>query len=270
MKTIIKLSIILVAMTLTSCNTTTGIKHETDLLILVDLTQGSTNMFHEIQSDIRQNFTVFMHYLGLGSEVEINGQRVVLLSLEPHQRFRMQVSPIWTGPFNPTSITAEIDHVMSMRSLQQARSGGNHMVLSLFNRLDYFKSVLAENQSQSSVIETILRGIAQLGSDDENLQSRRTIMLICSDLMEFSPTANFYNRIPTPQETWTIMNRIDPFILDAAKRRVATIGAPEVIINLQVSRPHRTTPLRIWWSTFFEELGITNVSFIDNLAQRPV
>ncbi|MCL2246201.1 MAG: hypothetical protein FWC10_03705 [Lentimicrobiaceae bacterium] len=242
--------ILAIAMMMTSCSY--EINRETELLVMIDITDASGELFRSIDEDLRTNFGRFLHNANLGR-------------IEEHERFKLMVTPIWTGPITISTASIEMPQAgMSLRAVEQARNP-LPLLLLMRDKLDYLETQLDANHFQSSILESILRSILQL-----NPQSERSVMLVNSDLMHRCQRISFYNRIPRPYEVRDVIANLDPVLLRSTQNHIRIGAVPEIVINLKQKRMERQRDLRLFYEAFFRELGINGrVYWVDNLTQNP-
>ena len=223
-----------------------------ELTFLVDITDEE--IFSQIRSDFEQSLPTFFQTTGLGK-------------IKALEKFTLAIAPInATGELRLTSKSISIPR--KGMSLQEERKLGNPQPLMsmLKQQLNAFDSIKTAHNEQSYIMDIVLKTIAQA-----NESAGRNVIVVLSDLLEYSPVHNMYKKIPTSnQEIEQLINNIDPIILRQAKIKLQLGCDPEVIVVFKQKAGSRNgRELKRFWTGFLNKIGITTVIFIDNFTQNP-
>jgi len=221
-----------------------------EMFMLVDITDPG--LFSQIVLDFEENLPTFFQTVGLGKIGEL-------------ERFTLKIAPI--GATQELVVkSASIAIPRKGLALQEQRRLSNPQILTALikqNLADY-GTLTAANNSASYIIDIVLKSISQ--SDDE---AERSVLVIQTDGMEFSPICNTYKKVPTTtQEIDALMNNIDVTTLNRAKQKVKTSKVEIVIVLKRSTGSRNVSELRNFWTELLNRVGITSLVFIDNFTQK--
>lgn len=221
----------------------------TELMFLVDVTDSL--IFKQIHADFSQNLSKFFQNTGLGK-------------IAAEEKFSLSVAPInSSGELKLSTASISIPRKGLSYNEEKKLSNPRPLLNMLNAKLIEFATISKNNQSQSSIIEIVLKAITQTTADE-------SFIVICTDLIEHSTIHSMYKSIPQASDVSKILAKVDPLLLSNAKNKVKGGGDLTVIIVLKkLPGSHDYNKLRGFWMAFFAEVGISNVKFIDNLSQNP-
>lgn len=227
----------------------------TECIFLLDITDNL--LFAEIKDDFNNNLPDFFAYTNLGRIKEL-------------ESFRLSVCPIGSGGvLSLKSQTIAIPRKGMPINEVKKLSSPQPLMAMLREQLAFYETQLQDNNTRSLIIDVVLKAI---GQTNENFE--RTVIVVCSDLLEFSNITNFYNKIPTAQELTAFIEqcikRIDPITFTSVRKKIENGCIPEIVIVYKPKRSfERSADLKLFWQEFFRQLGLPHVSFIDNFTQDP-
>jgi hypothetical protein len=223
----------------------------TGCIFLIDITDNE--LFGLIKEDIAKNLQTFFRATGLGTINEL-------------ESFTLSVAPInSTGELHLSSKSISITKKgLSYKEIEQLRNP-KPLIALLKKQLAIYDSIKAFHNDKSYIIDVILKTIAQ-----SNESSERNVIVVFSDLLEYSPVSNFYKKIPQSSEIEQAIKNIDPILLNQAKKKIESSSDIEVVIVFKQKKGALTgNALKQFWSGFLTKLGISKVVFLDNLTQNP-
>ena len=223
----------------------------TELTFLVDITDNE--LFRQIKTDFEQNLPTFFQATGLGKIKDL-------------EKFTVKIAPInATGELILTSRSISIPKkglaLQEVKKLQNPQP----LMFMLRQQLNVYDSIRVINNERSFIIDIVLKTIAQA-----NESAERNVIVVLSDLLEYSPVANFYKKIPSNQEIEEVLKKIDPTVLNQAKNKIKSGCDPEMVIVFKQAPGFKTgAELKRAWTSLLNKIGITTVVFIDNFTQNP-
>ena len=250
MKKIILLVLIIISQSALVAQNGTQLK-VTELTFLVDITDNE--LFSQIKTDFEQNLPTFFQATGLGKIKDL-------------EKFTISVAPInATGELVLTSKSISIPK--KGLALQEVKKTSNPqpLMLMLKQQLNVYDSIKVLHNERSFIVDILLKTIAQA-----NESAERNVIVVLSDLLEYSPVCNMYKKIPANQEMEQVLKNIDSTTLNQVKKKIKSGCEPEVVIVLKQKPGSRNgSELKRFWTSFLNKIGITTVVFIDNFTQNP-
>lgn len=221
----------------------------TELMFLVDITDAE--LYGQIKADFQNNLPQFFNYTHLGRIKDL-------------EMFRLSVAPInSTGELIITCKSIQIPKKGMPTNDVKKLSNPQPLMAMLREQLNVFEAQVANND-RSLIMEVVLKAVNQANENAE-----RNIIVICSDLLEFSNTANFYRKIPSPQEVDQVIKNLDSITWSSAKRKAEKTQPEIIIIYRQSPGFKQARELKLFWCSLMNKLGIKSVVFIDNFTQDP-
>jgi len=225
------------------------------LLMLLDV--SDEELYETIETDVASNFSKFMSESPFK---EVNECEVFKLSI---------------GSFSAidelTLAEAQIGITKKGISGKEKRQLSNPkpLISLLKNSLANFKSQSTNEEFNNSTNLTLTIVKAILGMDDD----AENTLLISSDLIVNNrlEKINFYKKVPTDVSE-TIRTLIDADMKQKLTEKLASMYQLKVIV-VQKSEPQNRVDkkeVKAFWLKTFEEFGIEDVQFVDNLTNKVV
>lgn len=237
-----------ILMVVSLCCTAQDIKN-LDLFFLIDVTDRE--LFQIINTDIQTNLPVFF-------------KNTKFADIHEHERFTLHVAPIAISEsLELSSASICIPRKGLSYSAENQLKNPKPIVLLLKKELTDYDILSMKNYKTTNILNIFIKAIIQ--ADPESFDSW---YFIFSDLLENNKYINLYKGIPECSEIPTIINNVDPYLLNKLNQKIDSGFEPNIVIVLKSLPNSKVDPrtLRTFWSCFFKELGFFDVQFIDNLS----
>ena len=151
----------------------------------------------------------------------------------------------------------------------EIKKRGNPRILlkALSDRTQQYKT-LSENKeynASTNICQTLLKSIVNLGDEGNNT------ILIFSDMVVNNKLerVSFYSKVPS-DISGTIEKLVDPLLISSVKERLDS-GLDLRIIVVLKNEPQgkvKKKEIKAFWKNAFDNLGLKDVQFIDNLSNK--
>ena len=237
----------------TSCKAQKPSNNKTDetcLSFIVDATDRA--LFDEINHDLHTNLQTFFKNAGIGKVCYNEKLTVRIAPVDDNDKLSLKTASI-----------ALTDKKASKRD-QATMSDTRPLLRLISTELARYDTLYNRQMKCSPIINVMLKTFREM-----NPNATREIVVFCTDGVEFSSYGNFYKSTPTTDESVTKMvGKIDSILLNEAKTRIEEVS-PLVVIVLKANSKANAAQLKLFYSKFMGQLGVTRVSFIDNLSNNP-
>lgn len=223
---------------------------ETCLSFIVDATDKA--LLDEINHDFHTNLQTFFKNAGI-SKVGYNEKLTVRIGpIDDNDKLSLK-----------TTSVALTDKKASKRD-QAAMSDTRPLLKLISTELARYDTVYNRQMKCSPIINVMLKAFREM-----NPNATREIVVVCTDGVEFDSYGNFYKAIPTSDAAFAkLVSKIDSILLNEAKTRIEEVS-PQVVLVLKSNPKANTAQLKQFYSKLLSQLGVTQVSFIDNLSNNP-
>lgn len=255
MKTNIITFVVILTLTVCGCKAQkpSNVKiDETAVTFLIDCTDKA--LVADIREDLRANMNPFIRNLGLG-EIRLNEKLTFRIgAIDDSDKLELKSASI--------SLTSN-DKKASKR--EQAAKKNPQPLLQLVSReLDTCQSRCQRKMKCSPIIAVTLKTFREM-----NPNASREIIVVCTDGVEFSDYANLYKSIPTKDDAVSkVLGKVDNILLDEAKLRIEEVS-PQVVFVLKANPKANVAQLKVFYTKLMNQIGVTSISFIDNLSNNP-
>ena len=225
--------------------------NETCVTYLIDCTDKK-ELFDEINDDLHTNLGTFFKNVGI-SKVGYN------------EKLTFRIAPIDDADklMLKSASVALTDKKASKRD-QAAMSDTRPLLKLVSTELARYDTVCNRQMKCSPIINVILKTFREMNPD-----AVREILVVCTDGVEFSDYANLYKSIPTTDDAIAkVVAKVDGILLNEAKDKIAETN-PQVVFVLKASSKANTANLKLFYAKLMNQIGVTSVSFIDNLSNNP-
>jgi hypothetical protein len=247
------IAIITMAFTFNSCKAQAPNNTQVDetvVTFLVDCTDKV--VFEDAWNDFHDNLAVLFNNLGIGKLNSNEKLTVRIGAIDDSDRLSLKSASI-----------AAASKKASKRE-QEARSNPRPLLQLISNELESQKKLCERDMKCSPIIDAILKSCREMQPE-----SSREVLVVCSDLVEYSSYANFYKSIPSSDKAVAkVVDKMDSILLNEARDRIQAVD-PQVIFVLKSNPKVKTADLKAFYTKLMNDLGIKTVSFIDNMSLTP-
>ena len=223
---------------------------ETCVSYLVDITDKA--LFKEITDDLHTNFQTFFKNVGI-SKVGYN------------EKLTFRIAPIDDADkLSLKSASVALTDKKASKRDQAAMSDTKPLLRLVSTELARYDTVCNRQMKCSPIINVMLKTFREMNPD-----AVHEMLIVCTDGVEFSNYANLYKSIPTTDEAVAkVLGKVDGILLNEAKDKIAEAN-PQVIFDLKPNSKANIANLKLFYTKLMNQLGVTSVSFIDNLSNNP-
>ena len=238
--------------TLSSCKAQTPnfTVDETAVTYFNDCTD--TVLFNQIYKDYYANLGQLSKNLGIG-QIKANEKLTVRIgAIDDSDRLSLKTASICAASKRAS------------KREQVAQSNPQPLIQMVNGELKNQKRLSERHMASSPIIGTMLKAFREM-----NPEATREILVVCSDGVEFSGYANLYKSIPTTDEAVAkVVGKLDGILLAEAKERIAEVR-PQVVFVLKPNTKAKTADLKQFYLKLLNQIGVTSVSFIDDMTNNP-
>ncbi len=250
---ILFIAILVMALTISGCQaqkpSDTKI-NETCVTYLIDCTDKE--LFDEINDDLHTNFQAFFKNIGI-SKVGYN------------EKLTFRIAPIDDADkLSLRSASVALTDKKASKRDQAAMSDTKPLLRLVSTELTRYDTVCNRQMKCSPIINVMLKTFREMNPD-----AVREILIVCTDGVELSDYANLYKSIPiTDEAVAKVVAKVDDILLNEAKDKIAEAN-PQVIFVLKANSKANIANLKLFYTKLMNQIGVTSVSFIDNLSNNP-
>lgn len=253
MKTNLIIFVAILALTISGCKAQkpSNIKvDETVVTFLIDCTDRE--IFVESNDDMHTNLSLFFKNAGINN-------------LDYNERLTVRIAPIDDNDKLSlrTASIALTDKNASKRE-QAAMSSTKPLLKLISTELARYDTICNRQMKCSPIINVMLKTFREM-----NPNASREILVVCTDGVEFSDYVSLYKSIPTNEEgVAKVLGKVDGILLNEAKLRIEEVS-PQVVFVLKSNPKANAAQLKMFYTKLMNRIGVTSVSFIDNLSNNP-
>lgn len=217
---------------------------------LIDCTDKE--LFKEINDDLHTNLNVFFGNVGI-SKVGYNEKLTVRIApIDDNDKLALKTASV------------ALTNKNASKREQAAMSDTKPLLRLVSTELARYDTVCNRKMKCSPIINVMLKTFREMNPD-----AARELLVVCTDGVEFSSYANLYKAIPTTDEAVSkVVGKVDGILLNEAKDKIAETN-PQVIFVLKANPKANIANLKLFYTKLMGQLGVTSVSFIDNLSNNP-
>lgn len=223
---------------------------ETVVTFLIDCTDRE--IVFESNDDLHTNLSSFFKNVGI-NKVDYNEKLTVRIApIDDNDKLSLRTASI-----------ALTDKKASKRE-QAAMSSTKPLLKLISTELARYDTVCNRQMKGSPIINVMLKTFREM-----NANASREILVVCTDGVELSDYVNLYKSVPTTEEgVAKVLGKVDGILLNEAKLRIEEVS-PQVVFVLKSNPKANAAQLKVFYTKLMNQIGVTSVSFIDNLSNNP-